>query len=100
VVFEDAVICDAVESRSPIQYAAPNVQGGNMEGKETRLGDRRVGIDRGRDVEHGDGIIYTIFASLADRCAASSQERLLDSGTGIYTLVYKAACTSPQGARA
>jgi K+-transporting ATPase ATPase A chain len=32
------VVCDAVESRSPTQYAAPNVQGGNMEGKEMRLG--------------------------------------------------------------
>jgi K+-transporting ATPase ATPase A chain len=32
------VACDAAESRSPVQYAGPNVEGGNMEGKETRFG--------------------------------------------------------------
>src|SRR5262249_4406431 len=32
------VVCDAAESRSPVQYVGPNIEGGNMEGKEARFG--------------------------------------------------------------
>jgi K+-transporting ATPase ATPase A chain len=32
------VVCDAAESRAPVPYAGPNVEGANMEGKETRFG--------------------------------------------------------------
>jgi K+-transporting ATPase ATPase A chain len=32
------VVCDAAESATPTEYAGPNIEGGNMEGKETRLG--------------------------------------------------------------
>ena len=32
------VVCDAAESRTPVQYGGLNVEGGNMEGKEMRLG--------------------------------------------------------------
>jgi K+-transporting ATPase ATPase A chain len=31
-------VCDAAESRTPIEYAEANIEGGNMEGKETRFG--------------------------------------------------------------
>jgi K+-transporting ATPase ATPase A chain len=31
-------VCDAAESRTPAQYSAANVEGGNMEDKEVRLG--------------------------------------------------------------
>jgi potassium-transporting ATPase potassium-binding subunit len=32
------IVCDWAESRSPTQYAGPNAEGGNMEGKEVRFG--------------------------------------------------------------
>ncbi len=31
-------VCDAAESRIPVEYAEANIEGGNMEGKETRFG--------------------------------------------------------------
>jgi potassium-transporting ATPase potassium-binding subunit len=32
------IVCDAAESRPPARYSAANLEGGNMEGKEVRLG--------------------------------------------------------------
>jgi K+-transporting ATPase ATPase A chain len=88
------VVCDAAESRAPVEYAGPNVEGGNMEGKETRFGiggsvlaavTTSNGATGSYNSMHGSYQPLGVLVLLADMLLGEVMFGGL--GTGLYSMV-------------